>query len=125
MGVMVGEFGVHNLTPHRFVLSWMHDTLEEFKKAGWGWALWNFTGSFGICDSGRYRHRLRRLARSQARPGHAGGAPGGVKENGIVARGRPMPAEVKARPTAPVFFPMRRLAAALACIDRHAVLSQT
>ena len=54
VGVMVGEFGAHNLSPHRFVLSWMHDTLEEFKKAGFGWALWNFTGSFGICDSGRY-----------------------------------------------------------------------
>jgi endoglucanase len=54
VGVMVGEFGAHNLAPHRFVLSWMHDTLEEFKKAGWGWALWNFTGSFGTCDSGRY-----------------------------------------------------------------------
>jgi endoglucanase len=54
VGVMVGEFGAHNLSPHRFVLSWMNDTLAEFKKAGWGWALWNFTGSFGICDSGRY-----------------------------------------------------------------------
>ena len=32
----------------------MNDTLAEFKKAGWGWALWNFTGGFGICDSGRY-----------------------------------------------------------------------
>ncbi len=54
VGVMVGEFGVYNQTPHRFALSWMHDTLEEFKKAGWGWALWNFTGGFGIIDSGRY-----------------------------------------------------------------------
>jgi endoglucanase len=54
VGVMVGEFGVHNQTPHRFVLSWMHDMLEEYKMVGWGWALWNFTGSFGICDSGRY-----------------------------------------------------------------------
>jgi endoglucanase len=54
VGVMVGEFGVHNQTPHRYVLSWLHDTLEEFRRAGWGWALWNFTGSFGICDSGRY-----------------------------------------------------------------------
>ena len=51
---MVGEFGVYNQTPHRFALSWMNDTLAEFKKAGWGWALWNFTGSFGICDSGRF-----------------------------------------------------------------------
>jgi endoglucanase len=54
IGVMVGEFGAHNRAPHRFVLSWMHDMLEEFKTAGFGWALWNFTGSFGICDSGRY-----------------------------------------------------------------------
>jgi endoglucanase len=54
IGVMVGEFGVYNQTPHRFALSWMHDTLEEFKKAGWGWALWNFTGGFGIIDSGRF-----------------------------------------------------------------------
>jgi endoglucanase len=54
VGVMVGEFGVHNQTPHRYVLSWLNDTLAEFKKAGWGWALWNFTGSFGIVDSGRF-----------------------------------------------------------------------
>ncbi len=54
VGVMVGEFGVYNMTPHRYVLSWMNDTLTEFKKAGWGWALWNFTGSFGVCDSGRF-----------------------------------------------------------------------
>jgi endoglucanase len=54
VGVMVGEFGVYNQTPHRFALSWMNDTLAEFKRAGWGWALWNFTGGFGICDSGRF-----------------------------------------------------------------------
>jgi endoglucanase len=54
VGVMVGEFGVYNQTPHRFALSWMNDTLAEIKKAGWGWALWNFTGEFGICDSGRF-----------------------------------------------------------------------
>lgn len=54
VGVMVGEFGVYNQTPHRFALSWLNDTLAEFKRAGWGWALWNFTGGFGICDSGRF-----------------------------------------------------------------------
>ena len=54
VGMMVGEFGCHNQTPHRYVLSWMNDTLAEFKKAGWGWALWNFTGPFGVCDSGRF-----------------------------------------------------------------------
>jgi endoglucanase len=54
VGVMVGEFGCHNQTPHRYVLSWINDTLTAFKKAGFGWALWNFTGSFGVVDSGRF-----------------------------------------------------------------------
>jgi endoglucanase len=31
----------------------MQDCLENWKEAGWGWALWNFRGSFGVLDSGR------------------------------------------------------------------------
>ena len=31
----------------------MRDGLELWKGAGWGRALWNFRGSFGILDSGR------------------------------------------------------------------------
>ncbi len=27
--------------------------LDNWKKAGWGWALWNLRGSFGVMDSGR------------------------------------------------------------------------
>src|SRR6185437_13160061 len=53
VGVMVGEFGAHNQTPHDVVLRWMHDCLDVWKDAGWGWALWNFRGSFGILDSNR------------------------------------------------------------------------
>jgi endoglucanase len=53
MGVMVGEFGAFNKTPHEVVLAWMRDLLALWKEAGWGWALWNFRGSFGILDSGR------------------------------------------------------------------------
>jgi len=53
LGVMVGEFGAHNQTPHDVVLAWMKDCLENWREAGWGWALWNFRGSFGILDSGR------------------------------------------------------------------------
>ena len=53
VGVMVGEFGAHNQTPHAVVLPWMRDCLSSWKEAGWGWALWNFRGSFGILDSGR------------------------------------------------------------------------
>ncbi len=52
-GVMVGEFGAFNQTPHDVVLAWMEDCLQNWQKAGWGWALWNFRGSFGILDSGR------------------------------------------------------------------------
>jgi endoglucanase len=53
VGVMVGEFGAYNQTPHRVVLAWMRDLLELWKQAGWGWALWNFRGAFGILDSDR------------------------------------------------------------------------
>jgi endoglucanase len=53
MGVMVGEFGSFNKTPHPVVLSWLRDCLDLWKEAGWGWAMWNFRGSFGILDSER------------------------------------------------------------------------
>lgn len=52
-GVMVGEWGAFNKTPHDVTLRWMEDCLQNWRKAGWGWALWNFRGSFGILDSGR------------------------------------------------------------------------
>ena len=53
VGVHVGEWGAHNQTPHKVVLAWMRDCLELWKEAGWGWALWNLRGSFGILDSRR------------------------------------------------------------------------
>ncbi len=53
VGVMVGEFGAYRHTPHRVVLAWMRDVLELWKQAGWGWALWNFKGRFGVLDSER------------------------------------------------------------------------
>ena len=53
VGVHVGECGAHNRTRHRVVLAWLRDCLELWQEAGWGWALWNLTGSFGILDSGR------------------------------------------------------------------------
>jgi len=52
-GVMVGEFGSHQHTPHEIVLRWMSDMLANWKEVGWGYALWNFRGSFGVMDSGR------------------------------------------------------------------------
>ena len=53
VGVMVGEFGAFNRTPHDVVLPWMRDCLDAWNAAGWGWALWNFRGGFGILDSDR------------------------------------------------------------------------
>jgi aryl-phospho-beta-D-glucosidase BglC (GH1 family) len=53
VGVMVGEWGVFNRTPHDVVLRWAEDCLANWKKAGWGWAMWNFRGSMGVMDSGR------------------------------------------------------------------------
>ncbi len=53
VGVMVGEFGAHNQTPHPVVLAWLKDNLDLWREAGWGWAQWCFTGSFGILDSDR------------------------------------------------------------------------
>jgi aryl-phospho-beta-D-glucosidase BglC (GH1 family) len=52
-GVMVGEFGAHSPCPHDIVLRWLADCLDNWREAGWGYALWNFRGSFGIMDSGR------------------------------------------------------------------------
>jgi aryl-phospho-beta-D-glucosidase BglC (GH1 family) len=53
IGVMVGEFGAFNQTPHDVTLAWMEDCLKNWKEAGWGWAMWNFRGSIGVLDSGR------------------------------------------------------------------------
>jgi aryl-phospho-beta-D-glucosidase BglC (GH1 family) len=51
--VMVGEFGAFNYTPHAVTLAWIEDNLKVWKERGLSWALWNFTGSFGVLDSGR------------------------------------------------------------------------
>ncbi|MBN2451970.1 MAG: cellulase family glycosylhydrolase [Lentisphaeria bacterium] len=53
IGVMVGEWGCFNKTPHSVVLAWAEDCLRNWQRAGWGWAMWNFRGSFGVLDSGR------------------------------------------------------------------------
>jgi endoglucanase len=53
VGVHVGEWGAFNRTPHPVALAWMEDWLTLWREVGWGWALWNFRGSFGLLDSGR------------------------------------------------------------------------
>lgn len=51
--VLVGEWGCYNRTPHPVALAWMESWLEQWQQARFGWALWNFRGSFGVLDSGR------------------------------------------------------------------------
>jgi endoglucanase len=53
VGVHVGEFGAFNHTPHEVVLGWYRDLLSLWKEAGWGYAMWNFRGGFGLLDSER------------------------------------------------------------------------
>lgn len=53
VGVHVGEWGAFNHTPHPVVMAWMRDCLDLWNSAGWGWALWNLRGSFGVVDSQR------------------------------------------------------------------------
>ncbi|MGD0596683.1 MAG: cellulase family glycosylhydrolase [Sedimentisphaerales bacterium] len=51
--VHVGEWGCYNKTPHDVVLAWMKDVLSLWKEVGWGHAMWNLRGDFGVLDSGR------------------------------------------------------------------------
>jgi endoglucanase len=51
--VHVGEWGCFNKTPHEVALAWMTDCLAVWKQAGWGNAMWNLRGAFGVMDSER------------------------------------------------------------------------
>lgn len=51
--VHIGEFGCHNRTPNDVALRWFEDLFAVYREFGWGYALWNFEGSFGIVDHGR------------------------------------------------------------------------
>ncbi len=51
--IHVGEWGCYNKTPHTVALAWMQDCVSLWKEAGWGNALWNLRGSFGVLDSER------------------------------------------------------------------------
>jgi endoglucanase len=51
--VHVGEWGCYNRTPHDVAIRWMRDVLSLWQKAGWGHAMWNLKGSFGVLNSDR------------------------------------------------------------------------
>lgn len=51
--VHIGEFGCFNQTPNEVALRWLGDLIGIFREFGWGYALWNFEGAFGIVNHGR------------------------------------------------------------------------
>ncbi|MBR4235797.1 MAG: cellulase family glycosylhydrolase [Clostridia bacterium] len=51
--VHIGEFGCYNKTDNSDALRWFRDLTELFCENGWGYALWNFRGPFGIVEHGR------------------------------------------------------------------------
>jgi aryl-phospho-beta-D-glucosidase BglC (GH1 family) len=51
--IHIGEFGCFNRTPNDIAMRWFADLLSVFKEAGWGYAMWNFQGPFGIIEHGR------------------------------------------------------------------------
>ncbi len=68
IGVHCGECGCFNKTPHDVFLAWFGDVIDILSSNDIGFALWEFSGSFGILDSGRndvayedwYGHKLDR-----------------------------------------------------------------
>lgn len=51
--VHIGEFGCYEQTPNDIALRWLGDLLGLYKEYGWGYALWNFEGAFGIIGHAR------------------------------------------------------------------------
>jgi len=56
--IHIGEFGCYIQTPNDVALKWLGDMLSLFQQYGWGYALWNFEGPFGIINSGRPNIRI-------------------------------------------------------------------
>ena len=48
VAVHVGEFGCYEHTPDDVARAWFADLFAVFAEFGWGYALWEFEGSFGI-----------------------------------------------------------------------------
>lgn len=53
VGVHCGECGCWNKTPHAVFLAWFADVLDILKSNGIGFALWEFSGDFGVMNSNR------------------------------------------------------------------------
>lgn len=59
--VHVGEFGCYEHTPDDVAQRWLADLLGVFASFGWGYALWEFEGPFGVIGHHRPGARFERL----------------------------------------------------------------
>lgn len=59
--IHIGEFGCFNRTPNDMATRWLRDILGVYKEFGWGYAMWNLQGPFGIIDHGRPGAKLERM----------------------------------------------------------------
>lgn len=59
--VHVGEFGCYEHTPDHVAQAWFTDLFAVFAEFGWGYALWEFEGPFGIVGHQRPGARFERL----------------------------------------------------------------
>lgn len=53
VGVHCGECGAYNKTPHAVFLRWFEDVLDFLNENRIGFGIWEFSGAFGILNSGR------------------------------------------------------------------------
>ncbi len=53
VGVHCGECGCYNKTPHDIFLAWFGDVLTVLKENEIGFGIWEFSGAFGVLNSGR------------------------------------------------------------------------
>ena len=51
--VMIGEFGVYAKVDYESTLKAMERNISEWRRRGYGWAIWDYDGPFGFVDSGR------------------------------------------------------------------------
>ena len=59
--VHVGEFGCYDSIDNDIALRWFKDLFQVFNEFGWGYALWEFKGSFGIIDHKRPNTRWEKM----------------------------------------------------------------
>jgi aryl-phospho-beta-D-glucosidase BglC (GH1 family) len=62
VSIHIGEFGCFNRTPNDVAMRWLTDLFSLFKEFGWGYAMWNFQGPFGIIEHGRADAKFESIA---------------------------------------------------------------